>query len=228
MNHHITIQLELPDQLSEARTKLYLDDIRHSLANIFQKRLDLPVAKILPGPYHVELEDVRNFHEKFQVPMSDQPALLDEAAHNFRRNFLREELRELDQAYATKNIHEAGDALVDLVYVAIGTALMMGLPWPEMWATVQRVNMTKRLAKPDGSDSKRNNPLDVIKPEGFKAADHWEALGERARRSPFFDATAAVLSLAELRKQSVSDVGVKTEPEASNESAGTPAPSPSV
>jgi predicted HAD superfamily Cof-like phosphohydrolase len=221
----ITVGVEVPDN---PEGWVGYGKFQEELTLMLSKHTELGTRVLSDEPYHIELGDVFQFHNKFQVPMASEPSLLDLPAHLYRRNFLKEELQEFDQAYATKNIHEAGDALVDLVYVAIGTALMMGLPWAKMWATVQRVNMTKRLAKPDGSDSKRNNPLDVIKPEGFKPADHWEALGDRARRSPVFDATAAVLALAERRRQSVSDVEAKPEPDAAEASDGTPAPSPSV
>ena len=39
------------------------------------------------------------------------------------------------------------DALIDLTYVAMGTAYMMGLPWQDLWDEVQRANMSKVRAK---------------------------------------------------------------------------------
>jgi len=104
-------------------------------------------------------------------------------------------------------MHEAADSLIDLVYVTVGTALMMGLPWAELWAAVQERNMAKELALPDGSNSKRNNPLDVIKPEGWYPPNHWPALSSSPETvQPVFNATAAVLHLAEQRRISAEGV----------------------
>jgi hypothetical protein len=62
------------------------------------------------------------------------------------------------------------DALVDIVYVAMGTAYMMGLPWQQLWDEVQRSNMDKVRAS-DASQSKRKNSLDVVKPQGWVGPD---------------------------------------------------------
>ena len=142
-------------------------------------------------------EDVKAFHEKYQVPCSTVPALLDAKTMDYRMKFLEEELGELALSYEDGNIEGCADALVDLVYVAMGTACMMGLPWERLWDEVQRANMSKRLAKPDGSDSKRKNPLDVVKPPGWVGPDHSGALGGSKTR---FDAHAALILAAERRK----------------------------
>ncbi len=148
------------------------------------------------------VEDVRDFHNKFQVPMAEQPSFLDGNAHEFRVKFMQEELNEFADAYEAENLAAAADALVDLAYVVFGTALMMGLPWADLWREVQLANMTKELAKPDGSNSKRGNPLDVVKPDGWQAPDHWPALGlNPSDEVPVFNATLQVLQLGRQRKE---------------------------
>jgi len=141
-------------------------------------------------------QDVKDFHEKYQVPCSSVPALLDPFTMDYRIKFLREELDELVFSHGMDDLAGCADALVDLVYVAMGTAVIMGLPWEQLWDEVQRANMTKRLAKPDGSDSKRGSPLDVIKPPGWVGPDHSAALAGSGDR---FDALAALLLAAERR-----------------------------
>lgn len=143
------------------------------------------------------MNDVRDFHLKFQVPLASEPSFLDMKAHYFRFAFLHEELKEFNIAYESQDLEGAGDALIDLVYVALGTALMMGLPWQEMWDRVQTANMAKRLAKPDGSDSKRGNPLDVVKPPGWVGPDHSSLLPKPYKT---FNASKAVAELAERRR----------------------------
>ena len=115
---------------------------------------------------------------------------------DYRVGFLHEELDELCLSYEDSDLEGCADALIDLVYVAMGTALMMGLPWEKLWNEVQRANMAKRLAKPDGSDSKRGSPLDVVKPPGWVGPDHSAALSGSVAR---FDASAALILAAERR-----------------------------
>ena len=147
------------------------------------------------------VEDVLEFHNKFQVPMAPVPSLLDQKALDFRVAFMHEELKEFEDSHRVGDLEGCADALVDLAYVVFGTALIMGLPWQPLWNRVQACNMTKRLAKPDGSDSKRKNPLDVVKPEGWVGPYHSDLLGLEEGAPPTFDATRAVLELAESRRQ---------------------------
>lgn len=112
--------------------------------------------------------DVRAFHDKFKIRGPAQPRLLGEEAFTFRSMFLQEEVEEFVEAQFKGDLAQAADALVDLVYVAMGTAVLMGLPWQALWDEVQRANMAKRRALPDGSDSKRGSPLDVVKPPGWR------------------------------------------------------------
>ncbi len=65
------------------------------------------------------------------------------------------------------------DALVDLVYVAYGTAIFAGVSpvaWRECWDAVHDANMTKRRASNEG-ESKRRSSLDVVKPAGWKSPE---------------------------------------------------------
>lgn len=154
-------------------------------------------------------DDVAAFHAKFMVPVSPKPAFLDSEALQFRVKFMKEELTEFEDTHFTRDIDGAADALADLVYVAMGTAHMMGIPWQRVWDSIQTANMAKRMAKPDGSDSKRGSPLDVVKPEGWKAPDHTFALADAGFNysvSPLdpinlFNATEVNRQLGETRKQ---------------------------
>jgi len=149
-------------------------------------------------PRQSNFKDVLDFHLKFRVPIADRPSLLDADAQQFREKFLMEEYTEFVESYRQEDLEGCADALVDLVYIAMGTAVIMGLPWQELWDRVQAANMTKRLAKPDGSDSKRGNPLDVVKPPGWVGPNHTDLLGLTvAGKWPTFDATTAVQLLAQ-------------------------------
>ena len=124
--------------------------------------------------------DVGEFHNKFELPVAgvdQEPTFLSRRDELYRVNFMREEVEEFQTACMKGDIAEAADALADLVYVALGTAHLMGLPFEEIWTEVQRANLTKeRATGADDPRSKRANSLDVVKPEGWKAPDHGPAL----------------------------------------------------
>lgn len=130
-----------------------------------------------PGWKSYERQSVLNFQIKFDIPMSPAPAFLDQAATEFRTKFMEEELVEFKDACAQQDLAKAADALVDLVYVVHGTALMMGLPWERLWSEVQRANMTKERAT-SVDQTKRKSTLDVIKPPGWLAPCHQATLLE--------------------------------------------------
>lgn len=181
------------DEDHDLRTERLAEELRVR----FSPPQDLLHASIDVGPAHQELADIRTFHEKFGVPMSPVPAFLDPAATLFRQKFMQEELNEFHEAYQQRDLALAFDALLDLVYVTIGTALKMGLPWPQGWERVQEANMAKRLAKPDGSDSKRGSPMDVVKPEGWTPPDHANLL---PHPPPIFNASEAISVWGEQRR----------------------------
>jgi predicted HAD superfamily Cof-like phosphohydrolase len=88
----------------------------------------------------------------------------------FRIQFLLEEVLEYKEAVEEGNLEKAFDSLIDLVYVAIGTAYLQGLPFVEGWERVHRANMAKvRAERP--SDSARGTAYDVVKPAGWVAPD---------------------------------------------------------
>lgn len=169
---------------------------------------------VIRGTY---FEDVGAFHQKFGLPINGdtQPQQLSSDLLAFRGKFMLEELAEFFVACGrpevgrtlktvgmalTDLVHEpqfnhsledAADALADLVYVALGTAHFMGLPFDAVWAEVQRANMAKERAKGgDDPRSKRRHASDVVKPEGWTPPNHGPAIAEAAshhlaiRRTP--------------------------------------------
>lgn len=80
-------------------------------------------------------QDVKAFQEKFGVPMPTSPSMLNDEAYNFRLGFLKEEKNEFIDCHHKRDIEGCFDALLDEVYVACGTALMMGVS-VEMWSDI--------------------------------------------------------------------------------------------
>ena len=77
------------------------------------------------------------------------------------------ELREFEQAVRRGDRVNMLDALVDLVYVALGTALLLNFPFYEAWKLVHSANMKKIRAR-SKTVSKRGSTFDVVKPRGWK------------------------------------------------------------
>lgn len=114
--------------------------------------------------------DVCEFHKKFEIPIEKYPAFPSKELLEFRMKFLREEVDEFGEAVRNDDIVKAFDALIDAVYVAIGTAVIMNLPFEQGWNIVHSANMTKIRAK-NASQSKRGTAFDVVKPEGWVPPD---------------------------------------------------------
>lgn len=109
------------------------------------------------------LRDVADFHELILNDYAKSVPSLVSAEYCLERvRFIHEELTELAEAANSGDIVGAADALADIVYVALGTAYKMGLPFEEIWAAVQSANMHK-VAGP----TKRGNKVDAMKPEGW-------------------------------------------------------------
>jgi predicted HAD superfamily Cof-like phosphohydrolase len=116
------------------------------------------------------MADIAAFHEKFQLQALPKPGFLGLEQTDFRLKFLDEELDELKHSIVKQDLPGALDAIVDLVYVALGTAYLMNLPFNEAWAAVQQANMAK-VRTERAEDSKRGSTFDVVKPAGWTAPD---------------------------------------------------------
>lgn len=109
------------------------------------------------------LNDVADFHELILKDHGETiPSLVTLEYCVERTRFLKEELDEFSVAAWDANIVGIADALADLVYVALGTAYKMGLPFDEIWAAVHSANMRK-VSGP----TKRGNKVDAMKPVGW-------------------------------------------------------------
>lgn len=126
--------------------------------------------------------DVHLFHRKMKLPHPKTPQLLDTDTLDFRVKFMQEELREFILANDLGNLPLAADALIDLVYVVMGTAVMMGLPWQALWDAVQYANIRKEPATAENDErSTRQHKLDVVKPAGWQPPDIQAVLNRYSR-----------------------------------------------
>lgn len=111
--------------------------------------------------------DVVLFQLTYQLPCSDVPRHPATALGRHRIKHMQEELDEFAEGLDEHNLAKMADALIDLVYVAMGTAAAMGLPWQALWDEVHRANMSKTR----GVSDVRKYHTDVIKPPGWVPPD---------------------------------------------------------
>lgn len=142
--------------------------------------------------------DVNAFHAKFGQEYTGKPRILPPDLHDFRVKFHDEETGEYHDEY--DNLKDAInrtdrrdiiiamekqlDALVDAVWVVLGTAdLQFGRKaFIEAWRRVVKANMAKVLATddPHAEDSGREVKYDIRKPAGWLPPDHRDLVEDNA------------------------------------------------
>jgi len=123
-----------------------------------------------------ELQDVKDFQRRFELGSHPaRPVIMDLSTLSDRSILLQEELDEFKQACHQADLEAQADALVDLVYVALGTVAILGLPWRELWDDVHRANMSKERGM-----GKRGIANDVVKPAGWVGPKTRQILADAA------------------------------------------------
>lgn len=90
------------------------------------------------------IDDVHKFMDAGgQTPPDGPPQLLSRPSNVLRANLLDSEVAEYHRAVETNDLVEIADALADIIYVAVGTAIAHRIPFTKVWNEVQRSNMTK-------------------------------------------------------------------------------------
>ncbi len=91
------------------------------------------------------LNQVAEFHRTFKHPILSTPQIPSEARCKLRVSLIAEELKELEEAIAEKDIVGVADALADIQYVLSGAVLEFGLgeKFRALFDEVQRSNMSK-------------------------------------------------------------------------------------
>lgn len=129
-------------------------------------------------------EDVRMFRDKFSLPIPGHPTAVTPVNADLRADRAIEEVEEYresnEMAFRSGQLaddgssiqfHKAGilDALVDQMYILVGTILEHGMegPFDEAWARVHQANMSKERVSSPGQ-SRHGSTLDLIKPEGWQ------------------------------------------------------------
>ena len=92
-----------------------------------------------------EINQVKDFHEKFNIPVSDYPDHISPERQKLRIDILQEEVNELAKAMSEDNMVEIADGVVDCIYILFGTAIEYGFnqKLEAMFNEVHRSNMSK-------------------------------------------------------------------------------------
>ncbi|GHU71540.1 hypothetical protein FACS189450_07740 [Spirochaetia bacterium] len=106
-------------------------------------------------------EKVARFHKQFGHPLSEKPVFIDAERARKRYDWMLEEINEFIES---NTIVDQADAMIDLIYFALGTLVEMGVKPDKPFEIVHEANMSKIW--PDGTVH-YNETGKTIKPKGW-------------------------------------------------------------
>lgn len=150
-------------------------------------------------PYWDPIADIEAFHKKFGLEYTGKPRALTGELMQFRGGFHIEEAQEwLDEgvtlearlsetpedAEITHHLSQQLDAIIDELYVILGTAHLQGFSREILvaaWRRVHGKNMAKVRAV-SADQSMRGSTFDVVKPPGWTPPSHTDLVEDHAHR----------------------------------------------
>ena len=157
---------ELKRRVVGYRKQAQGDDNVEALASAHEEIERLRACEPVPNM----LDMVERFNREIiglQIP--DKPTMLERHRSDFRRGHLLEELSEIAHGADHEDMSELVDGLLDLIYVAMGWLVEMGVTVGASFEEVHAANMAKErgeLARRPGSKG-----YDAVKPEGWTPPD---------------------------------------------------------
>lgn len=109
--------------------------------------------------------DVAEFYEACGEPVNVTPQFPSQERIDLRMSLENEEHKELQDAIEQRDIEGIADALIDKIYISIGTALEFGFPVDVLWDAVHKANMSK--VDPKTGKVRRREDGKILKPEGW-------------------------------------------------------------
>ena len=105
---------------------------------------------------------VKEFHEKFRVPVAEKPTLISDERSALRFQMMAEEVEEYKIGAAEKDLENIAKELADILYTTYGTILEHGLQdkIEEIFSEIHRSNLSKEY-----------RPGKVAKGENFSKAE---------------------------------------------------------
>ena len=122
-------------------------------------------AERLEKNQDILVSDVTDFHTKFGHPVSRAPVqMVPDLA--FRKALIQEEVQELCTAIDEGDLAAIAAEAVDLIYVVVGTLVVLGLPLLPFWRNVHRANM-KKYPNPAGGKPLKSEDWVSPNPRGI-------------------------------------------------------------
>jgi len=109
-----------------------------------------------------QYEMVREFQSIMGQPVADKPAVMEFKRQSERFDYMVEELFEF---YEAETVVDQADAMIDLIYLAIGTMVELGVKPEKLFEIVHNANMSKIW--PDGKPHTNPETGKIIKPPTF-------------------------------------------------------------
>lgn len=109
-----------------------------------------------------QFEMVRDFQSKMGQPVADKPTEMDKQRKVERWIYMDEEL---DEFCSAETVVDQADAMIDLIYLALGTMVELGVKPEKLFEIVHNANMSKLW--PDGKPRTNPETGKIIKPPTF-------------------------------------------------------------
>lgn len=120
-------------------------------------------------------EAVTKFMTAAKQEVPEQPTLIGVPQYQLRHDLMAEELTEYLEACKACDLVEVADAITDMLYVLVGTALSHGIngdTLTELFGEVHRSNMSKLT----GGQLIRSDTGKILKPDTYSPPDLWPIL----------------------------------------------------
>lgn len=153
----------------DSDVQLLVIEIARLESDLREAERSILVRALAERPQTIQ-EQVREFHEKFGVPILPLPAEPPVGRVILRWRLIKEEVDELARslgqlgAASGLDLARVADDLADIAYVVEGACLEFGIDSAAVLAEVHRANMAK-VGGPVREDGK------ILKPEGWKPPD---------------------------------------------------------
>jgi predicted HAD superfamily Cof-like phosphohydrolase len=109
-----------------------------------------------------QFEMVKQFQLAMNQPVANKPTVMDEVRQQQRYEYMAEELMEF---LGSSELVDQADAMIDLIYLAIGTMVELGVLPEPLFQIVQDANMSKLWE--DGKPRLNPDTNKVMKPPTF-------------------------------------------------------------
>ncbi|WP_141431925.1 HAD family hydrolase [Bacillus sp. 03113] len=109
-----------------------------------------------------QYEMVADFQRKMGQPVADKPTVMKWDRRSDRYHYMEEELIEF---FESDELVDQSDAMIDLIYLAIGTLVEIGVKPEALFEIVHNANMSKLW--PDGKPRTNPETGKIIKPPTF-------------------------------------------------------------